>query len=267
MKFIIFVTLLFSITTLASVLGPSPLAEDIPSEIKDVGVTEHLGSKIDLSLQFTNESGETISLGRYFNSTRPVLMAMVYFECPNLCTFQLNGIKDVLQKMKGKAGDDYEFVAVSMNHKETADLARTKKANYLKALNMPGAENGWHFLVGSEANVNELAMQLGFRFKWNESLKQFAHSAATYVLTPQGVISRYLYGIEFSPEILRLSLVESSNGKIGSFVERATLFCFQFDPTKKKYTLYAYNIMRIGAAFTILVLAIFLVPVWLRQRG
>lgn len=241
-------------------------SSEVPNEIKDVGVTEHLGQKIDLSLEFMDETGQTVTLSKYFNSGKPVMMAMIYYSCPNLCNFQLNGTLDVVKKMNGQAGIDYEFVAVSMDHTETAKLAATKKENYMKALQQPGAEKGWHFLVGNEANVKALAQQLGFAFKWSDELKQFAHAAATYIVSPDGRISRYLYGIEFSPETLRLSLVEASNGQIGSFIEQFVLYCFQFNPAKNKYTLYAFNIMRIGAALMVLALAIFLIPVWLRQR-
>jgi protein SCO1/2 len=167
----------------------------------------------------------------------------------------------------GIAGQDYEVVAISMDHSETYDLAAKKKASYMEVLKQPGAEKGWHFLVGNEANVKQIADELGFRYKWNDKIKQFAHAAVTYVVSPEGMISRYLYGIEFSPATLRLSLVEASAGKIGNLIEQFTLFCFQFNPSKNKYVLYAYNVMRLGALLTVLLLAIFLVPYWLRERN
>lgn len=248
-------------------IDPTRAASDtVPIEIQGVGITEHLGEKIDLGLEFTNDDGQIVQLGEFFKSHRPVMMAMIYYNCPNLCNFQLNGLIDVLKKTKGRAGIDYELVAVSMEHKETAELAAAKKEKYLAALGQVGAEKGWHFLVGSENNVKTLAGQLGFSFKWDEAQKQYAHAAATYIMTPEGVISRYLYGIDFSPQTLRFSLIEASNGKIGSIVEQLALFCFQFNPNKNKYTFYAYNIMRIGAALTVLALLVFLLPVWLRER-
>lgn len=260
----------YQITPLASAYerseNPSAISSETPTELQDVGVTEHLGAKLNLDLKFTNDAGQAVLLGHYFNSHRPVMMAMVYYSCPNLCNYQLNGTVEVLKKMKGTAGVDYDVVAVSMDHAETAALAAKKKANYLKALGQPGAEKGWHFLVGNETNVKTLANQLGFKFKWNEGSKQFSHAAATYILTPGGILSRYLYGIEFSPQTLRLALVEASGGRIGNVVEQLALFCFQFDPSKNKYTLYAFNIMRIGAALTVILLAVFITPVWLRER-
>ena len=266
------VTLIFMLITSLAVWAyeaPAPdagLSSDVPSEIQGVGVTEHLGEKINLDLDFTNEDGETVPLRTYFSSHRPVMMAIVYYSCPNLCNFQLNGMVDAIQKMKGEAGKDYELVAVSMDHTETAAVASAKKENYMKALGQPGAEKGWHLLVGSEANVKELTDQVGFAFKWSDDLKQYAHSAATMIITPDGKISRYLHGISYDPDTLRKALVEASDGKIGSFIEQFAMYCFQFNPAKNKYTLYAFNIMRIGAALTVLVMALIFVPLWLRER-
>jgi len=246
----------------------SALSHEMPEEIQGVGVDEKLGQKLSLDLEFTSDAGVVAPLGTYFKSDRPVLLAMIYYSCPSLCNFQLNGLVDVIQKMKGGiAGQDYDVVAISMDHSETADLAAKKKASYMEVLKQPGAEKGWHFLVGNEANVKQIADELGFRYKWNDKIKQFAHAAVTYVVSPEGMISRYLYGIEFSPATLRLSLVEASAGKIGNLIEQFTLFCFQFNPSKNQYVLYAYNVMRLGALLTVILLAIFLVPYWLRERN
>lgn len=248
---------------------PAPdagLSSETPVEIQGVGITEHLGQSINLNLEFTDENGELVKLGQYFHSGKPVMLAMIYYSCPNLCNFQLNGTVEALQKMKGEAGKDYELVAVSMDHSETAVVASAKKENYMKALGQPGAEKAWHFLVGTEANVKTLADQIGFGFKWSDDLQQFAHAAATIIVTSDGTISRYLQGITYAPETLRMALVEASSGKIGSIIEQFVMYCFQFNPAKNKYTLYAYNIMRIGAALTILLMALILVPLWIRER-
>ncbi|MEK6555484.1 MAG: SCO family protein [Bdellovibrionota bacterium] len=237
-----------------------------PEELADVGVTEHLSQKLSNSLEFTDDAGKKVTLGQYFNGQKPVLFTMVYYNCPSLCNYHLNGLLDVFHKAKMTVGKDFDLVAVSMNHNETPELAAKKKINYLKELNQPGAEKGWHFLVGTEENVLKLAGELGFRFKWNEAGQQYAHAAVAYVLTPQGVISRYLYGIEFPPQTLRLSLIEASQGKIGNIIDQIVLFCFQFNPSKNKYTLAAFNVMRLGGALTALLLAAFLVPYWRRER-
>lgn len=243
-----------------------PLSHGVPEEIQDVGVTEKLSQQISKSLEFTNDKNEKVTLGQYFTGNKPVLLSMVYYDCPSLCNFHLNGLLDVFRKTKLKVGQDFEFVAISMNHRETPELAAKKKANYLKELDQPGAENGWHFLVGSEENVKKIANEIGFRFKWNEAGQQYAHAAVAYVLTPDAIISRYLYGIEFPPQTLRLSLIEASQGKIGNIVDQIILFCFQFNPSQNKYTLYAFNVMRVGAILTAVLLAAFLLPYWRRER-
>jgi len=260
----------------AALLAPSLWAYDtkvtvtgheLPAELKGVGVEEHLGTVVDRDLTFTDDQGKTVKLGDYLKSDKPVLMAMVYYNCPSLCNFHLNGLTDTMKQLKWTTGREFEFVAVSMNSEETPDLASKKKQNHLKVYGRPEGDVGWHFLVGSTENVKKLSDQLGFRFQWIPEKKEFAHASVAYVLTPEGTISRYLHGIQVAPQTLRLSLLEASNGKIGSVLEQALMFCFQFDPQKNKYTLYAWNIMRAGAILMMLALAVFLVPVWWRDRG
>ncbi|MCB0342193.1 MAG: SCO family protein [Pseudobdellovibrionaceae bacterium] len=241
-------------------------ASDVPRELENVGVTEKLGAQLNLSLPFVDDRGESVTLSQYFTGDKPVLLTMVYYGCPSLCNFHLNGLIEVFKKMKMKPGQDFRFVAVSMDHNEDDFLASEKKTNYLKEMGLTEDEPGWHFLTGSEANVKVLADQLGFGFRWDAAQQQYAHSSVAYVMTPAGVISRYLYGIQFSPETLRLSLVEASEGSIASVVDRLILFCFQFNPAKNKYTIYAYNVVRAGGVMIILVLAIFLVPFWFREK-
>ena len=240
---------------------------ELPSELQNVGVTEHLGSQLDLGQMFTNEQGQQVPLRTFFTNGKPVLMAMVYYTCPSLCNLHLNGLTDTMKTLRWSSGKDFEVVAVSMNSEETPDLADKKKESYLKLYNRPQGNYGWHFLVGSKENVQRLADQLGFKFNWLPDKKQFAHASVAYVITPDGKISRYLHGIQIEPNTLKLSLLEASSGKIGTVLEHAMMFCFQFDPQKNKYTLYAWNIMRIGALLTVLILAIFLGPVWWRNRS
>lgn len=239
---------------------------ELPKELVNVGVDEHLGAGINLALSFKNEEGADVQLGHYFHKSRPVLMAMVYYNCPSLCNYHLNGLTENLKQMKWTAGEQYDIVAVSMDHTETPALAQAKKHNYLKEYGRPQSAKGWHFLTGSKENVKALADQLGFKFNWLEDKKQFSHAAVTYVLTPEGKISRYLHGIQPEISTLKMSLLEASNGRIGSAVEQILMFCFKFDPTKNKYTLYAWNLMQLGAVFTVLVLAVFLLPVWWREQ-
>ncbi len=240
--------------------------KELPAELQDVGVVEHLGATLDLERTFVDEAGQTVPLRTFFSKDKPVLLAMVYYTCPSLCNYHLNGLTETMKNLKWTTGKDFELVAVSMNSKETSDVADKKKHNYLKVYGRPEGERGWHFLVGNEANVQALAAELGFKFHWLEDKKIFAHASVAYVVTPEGKISRYLHGIQVEPQTLRMSLLEASNGKIGSVIEQAMMFCFQFDPQKNKYTLYAWNIMRIGAILMVLLLALFLVPVWWRDR-
>ena len=200
-----------------------------------------------------------------FETGHPVLMAMVYYTCPNLCNYNLNGIMEAMKNLKWKPGQDFQLVAVSMNPNEGPDVASKKKANYLKAFGHPETAGGWHFLTGSEENVKKLAAQLGFKYKWIPDQKQYAHTSVSYVLTPGGTLSRYIYGIAPETQTLRMSLLEASNGKIGTVVDQVLLFCFHFDPGKNKYTLYAWNLMRIGAALSAALIALVMIPVWLKK--
>ena len=268
MKFL--VSLFFLVSLPASGYNPpedsSSLSHEVPKEIQGVGITEHLGRQLSLDSKFTNQDGVYSPLGTYFNQGRPVLIAMAYYNCPNLCNFHLNGLVNVVNNMSGRAGVDYDVLAISMDHTENADVAAKKRQSYLKVIKQKDAAKGWNFLVGSEENVKKVAGELGFQFKWNEELQQFAHAAATYVMSEKGVITRYLYGIEFPPQTLRLSLVEASKGQVGNVIDQILLFCFQFNPAKNKYVLYAFNLMKLGALATLLALAAFLVPFWIRER-
>lgn len=240
---------------------------ELPKELQNVNVEERLGTQLDLNLTFTAEDGNQVPLGSVFSKGRPVVFAMVYYNCPSLCNFHLNGLVETMKNLKWTVGRDFDVVAVSMDHTETPDLAQAKKHNYWKSYGERGPLDGWHFLVGSQENVKALADQLGFKFEWLEEKKQFAHAATTYVLTGDGKISRFLHGIQPEVVTLRMSLLEASNGQIGSIFEQALMFCFQFDPQKNKYTLYAWNLMRIGAILMVLMLMILILPVWWRDQA
>lgn len=242
------------------------LAETTPAELQGIGIEEHLGSAIDRNLVFKDEAGKDVTLGEYFRSPIPVILSVVYYDCPSLCNYHLNGLTAALKQIKWTTGQQYQLVAVSMDAKEGPSLAGPKRAAYLKEYGRPNAESGWHFLTGSEENIRKLTGQVGFKFRWDESQKQFAHASAATIVTPDGVISRYLYGIEFDPNTIRLALLEASQGKIGTLVDQLILFCFHFDPAKNKYTLYAYNIMRAGAILIVVALSFILIPAWRRER-
>ena len=238
------------------------LAHKPPSSLEGIGVKEHLGESIDLNLSFLNSQGEFVQLKNYFKD-KPVLMTVIYYNCPNLCNFHLNGIFEAITQMKNKAGKDYEFVIVSMDSTETPKQARSFKNSYYKEYNFKDEAS---FLVGEESTVQKLTKQLGFSFRWDDETSQFAHIPVAYVLDSLGKITRYLYGVQFKPKTIKLSLVEAARGKVGNVVDRILLFCYRFNPNKNQYTIYAYNIMRAGAAMSLLLLISFLLPIWLREK-
>jgi protein SCO1/2 len=239
----------------------------IPSELKEIGVTEHLGNSVSISeFTFRDEDGKSVHLSDYFHKKRPVILTLVYYQCPNLCNFQLNGLVHSLRNLDWTAGDQFEIVSVSIHPKEGPELATGKKAAYLKAYERPKAAAGWHFLTGDESQSKKLASELGFGYRYDEQEKQYAHSAAIFVLTPEGKISRYLYGIEFPNKDLRLALLEASNGMIGTVVDRLLLFCYRYDPQTRKYSVYLTKLMQAGCGSTVVIFGGYLAIFWRRQR-
>ncbi len=241
-------------------------ANETPKELQNVGIEEKLGVHIPGELSFRDEQGKTVLLSDYLNKGRPVILSLVYFGCDNLCNFHLNGLSDAFKKLKAKMGDDYEVVSVSIDDKETPPLAQNKKNNYLKSLGSVGNANGWHFLTGDKAAIDNLAKQVGFKFKWNDETKQWAHASAAIILTPEGKVSRYLHGVLFEPKTLSLAITESSKFKISNLVDSFVLLCFRYDPHQSKYTVAVTNIMKIGGAATIAVMIFILGNFWFRQR-
>lgn len=237
-----------------------------PKELEGVGITERTGHQIDLNLEFRNEEGSLVPLRSIVDGSKPIVFGLVYYGCPNLCNFFMNGVTDVLKESKWNPGKEFDVVFVSIDPKETNDLAVKKKETYMQAYGRVETRSGWHFLTGSEANIKALASQVGFGYRWDKDSKQWAHAAAAIIATPHGQISRYLYGIMFDEKTLRLSLLEAGKNKIGGLVDRILLFCYKFDPTRNKYSLYAMNLMRIAAALTILVMGFFLIPYWRKVR-
>ena len=240
-------------------------AEQVPEELKGLEVKEKLGAFIDLNLPFINDKGATVLLGEYFKENKPVLMSIVYYGCPNLCGLHLNGLSAAVEKLPESFQDQFESVIVSMDSSEGPKLAAEKKKAYMEKYAL--IPDKWHFLTGRADKISSLSEQLGFRFRWDDNQKIFAHFPVAYVLTPEGQISRYLYGVEYLPQTLRLSLVEAGQKQVGSIMDRILLFCFQFDPNKGRYSWYAYNIMRTGGVLTLCLLFGFLLPVWIRERN
>jgi len=215
-------------------------------------------------LQVRNENGELKTLGAYFKAHKPVMISPVYFDCPGLCNFHFNGVIETLQKINWNPGEKFEVIAFSFDSKENSELASKKKANYMKMFNRPGHENGFHFLTADEVTIKKLTESLGFEFKWNAAANEWSHASAAIVITPDGKISRYLHGIEFDPKDMRLALNEASNGKVGNIIDSVVLFCFKYDEHKSKYGLQVFRVVQLGGALTVLVLALWLLPVLVR---
>ena len=243
------------------------LAHNVPKELEEAFVVEKLGDFIQLDLPFWNENAQKILL-KDLVQEMPTLLTIVYYNCPSICNFHLNGLFQALESMPLQLGTDYRLVIVSMDPRERPALALSKKRNYLKEFSeISGGGRGMAFLTDFQDSVKKLAKQLGFSYRWDKDTEQFAHTPVAYILTPKGQISRYLYGIEFDSKTLKMSLLEGSQGKITSLVDRILLFCYRFNPKKNRYTLYAYNIMRLGGLLTVVLLLFFLASFAIKERN
>lgn len=238
------------------------------ADVKDVGIDERLGSYIPLDLTFRDEHGNPVRLRDFFQDEKPVILTLNYYECPLLCTYVLNGVLEGINKLDSLSlGRDFTIVTVSFNPSETPKLARKKAANYLKELkNAQSSQKDWHFLTGDKENIDRLTQAVGFRYKKDGD--QFAHPSVVVILTPQGEISRYFYGIQYQPKDLRLALLEASKGKIGSsrILNQILLYCYHFDPVGRKYALQALNIVKAGGLITLLLVGYFLAYFWKREK-
>jgi protein SCO1/2 len=254
------------LAALAAAAGPvraQMRADQTPPELEGVGIEERLGNRIDLSLEFIGEDGYPHALREYFAAGRPVILNLVYYSCPMLCTLVLNGQTEALRKIPQTAGKEFDIVTVSIDPTENYKMAAAKKAVYMASYERE--TKGWHFLADYQNNVARLAEQVGFRYRWDDRTKQYAHAAAIMVLSPDGMVSRYLYGVRFRPLDLRLALAEAASGKTG-VSDRILLYCFHYDPAARSYTLVAMNIMRAGGALALLALVFVLYRFWRRER-
>ncbi|HEY3965295.1 MAG TPA: SCO family protein [Planctomycetaceae bacterium] len=241
--------------------GKSPTAE----LLRDVGIEQHLDARLPLDAVFRDEAGREVRLGDYF-SKKPVVLALVYYRCPMLCTQVLNGFLKSSQAVPLEIGRDYEVVTVSFDPRETAQLAAEKKKHYARAYRRDGAAQGWHFLTGDQEAIDRLAETIGFRYHYDPPSDQFAHASGIVIATPDGRLARYLYGIDYSPHDLRLGLVESSAGRIGSPVDQVLLLCYHYDPLTGQYGLAIAGVLRAAGGLTVLVLGGFLIAMYRRER-
>ena len=221
-----------------------------PAELKKVAFDQNLGVQVPLDLPFRDETGRAVQLSRYFNG-RPVILSLVYYECPMLCTQALNGLVRALKVLALEPGRDYNVVTVSFNPRETPAQAAEKRDHYLQLLQKPGGADGWHFLTGDETSIRLLTSTVGFHYVYDEVTKQYAHPTGTIVLTPEGKTSKYIYGIDYGPRDLRLALVEASDHKVGTPVDRLLLYCYHYDPASGKYGLVLMNVLRLAGVLTV----------------
>jgi protein SCO1/2 len=224
------------------------------SILTQIGIDQKLGASIDRDIPFLDESGQAVRLGDYFG-TKPVVLTPVYYECPMLCSMLLNGLVKAMRVIPFVPGNEFEIVTFSIDPNEQPALAAEKKQHYVRDYGKPRAAAGWHFLTGKPESIQKLAGEIGFRYTYDTYTRQWAHTSGIVVLTPDGTISQYFYGLEFDPSELKLSLVQASNRRIGSIVDHVLLYCFQYNPTTGKYSLAIVRLLRIAAVATMLLIA------------
>lgn len=247
-----------------SLVDPN-LKPKVPKGLEGVGIDQKLDQQLPLNAQFKDEAGRTVTLGSFFHG-KPVLLAPVYYRCPMLCTQILNGMVSALKAVSFDPGRDFEVVAFSFDPRDTPETAGAKRLNYVKRYGRPNTANGFHFLTGDEANIKVLTEAIGFHYRYDAIHDQFAHASGLMMATPEGRLSRYFYGVDYSPRDLRLGLVEASERKIGTPVDAVLLFCFHYDPATGKYGAVAMNSLRAGGAGFVLVCGSLLFVAWRRDK-
>lgn len=241
----------------------------LPATLKKVGIDQKLDSQLPLDAVFKDENGKQVRLGEYFSKGRPVVLALVYYECPMLCNEVLNGLTGSLKGLNFNAGDEFEVVAISFDARENSktELAKNKKAGYLQRYNRPETADGWHFLTGEQSEIDKVTEAVGFNYAFDEKTNQFAHAGGIMVATPEGRLSRYLYGIDYSPKDLKFSIMESSQNKIGNPAEQLYLYCYHYDPSTGKYGFAILNVLRLAGVATLAGLGAMLFVFWRRGKG
>ena len=241
-------------------------ANQKPRILQNVGIDQHLNQQIPLDLTFLDEHGQPVQLRQYFGQ-KPVIITMVYFQCPMLCSQVLSGLTFTLNGMPAfNVGREFDVLTVSFDPRDAPEAALENKERYIKRYRRAGSEEGWHFLVGKKNQIDALAEALGFRYAWDEQNQQFAHASGIMLLTPDGHIAQYYYGIEYDPRNIHLGLVEASKGKIGSFVDQLVLYCYHYDPRQGRYGAAIFNILRMSALATVLALGGFIILLLRREH-
>jgi len=242
---------------------PGTVSTETPRQLVDVTFRQRLNDTLPLDAAFTDENGRAVTLGQFFGG-KPVILAFVYYQCPMLCIQVMNGLSSALAVMPFKAGQDFEVVLVSFDPRDTPAIAAEKKRAHLEYWSSEQDASAWHLLSGDEATIRRVTSAAGFNYRWDEATQQFAHVSGVLVVTPDGKLSRYFYGVEYSPKELRLALVESGEGKVGSAIDELLLYCFHYDPESGRYGVVVMNLVRLGGVLTILFIGGFIM---LARRG
>jgi protein SCO1/2 len=255
------------IILLVLVIHPAKAQSPTLSNIlSNVGLDQKLNNQIPLDLTFRNERGDTVPLSAYIGGNKPAVISLVYYECPELCTEILNGMVMAFRQIPFQLGKDYTVITVSINPRETPALAAEKKHAYLHSYPQPEAVNGWHFMVGDSIQIKQLADAVGYRFEFDKETGQYAHPSGIIIVTPNGRVARYLYGVEYPDKDLRFALSEASDNRIGSPVDKILLLCYHYDPATGKYGLAVMNILRIGGILTLCILGVIIFILIRRDR-
>jgi protein SCO1/2 len=237
-----------------------------PADLQKIAFDQRLNAQLPLDLPFTDDTGRAVTLGDYFHHRKPVVLTLVYYDCPMLCTLVLNSLAGAMKGMSLNPGSDYELVTISFNPRETAALAAAKKKSYIGRYGHPEAASAWHFLTGQEPAIEQLTAAVGFHYVYDPATGIYAHATGIMVATADGRLAKYLYGIEYSPRDLRLALVDASAGRIGNPVDRVLLYCYHYDPKTGKYGLVVLNVIRLGGLVTMVALGSFVLVMARRER-
>jgi protein SCO1/2 len=260
-----FLALLLSSGGTPNDLPPGPPSSTVPSAITELAWEQKLNQPAPLDLSFRAEDGAAVRLND-LSSGRPIILVLAYYRCPQLCNLVLNGLLEGLRGVEFKPGQEFEVIVVSFDARETPEIARAKRDNYVASYARPGTERHWHFLTGEEPAIAQLAAAVGFRYAFDAAHDRFNHASGITVLTPDGRVSRYLFGIQFPSRDLRLALVEASAGNVGSLTDQFLLYCFHYDAESGKYRFAIMTAMRLGAALTVGFLAALVICSWRRER-
>ncbi|HEY7724740.1 MAG TPA: SCO family protein [Anaeromyxobacteraceae bacterium] len=244
---------------------PPPVEDSLPPALQGVEIQERLGERVPLDAAFTGADGRPVRLGSFFGRGRPVVLTLVYYRCPMLCGLVLSGLARAIREMGLPLGEAYDAVAVSFDPRESGALAAERQRGYLQAVGRPEAAASWAFLTGQEPEIRALADAVGFRYTYDERTRQYAHAAAIFVLTPEGRVSRYLYGVDFPARDLRLAVVEAGEGRVGTSFDRLLLTCFRYDASSRRYEPYVVGFIRIAALAVLGGLAVTLAVFWRRE--